>query len=136
MMSRIVPLLILITLSCPVMCGDGIGCCGESDGGLTRTESPVCCSHCLQHQSESASEEGIPLQPSRPCTCSCLCGGAVLVDAVSLPVLTGVWFVMNLWAPKLPECVGMGAVRNDSYGHERYPIAGHALRIVECSLRS
>lgn len=135
-MPWLVSILILVTLTCPVMCRDDVGCCGESDGGLTRTESPVCCPHCLQHHSEGAPEEGTPPQPSRPCTCSCLCGGAVLVDAVSVPELPVLWFVMDLWAPITPESVSTGTMRGDSYLYERCPITGYELRIVECSLRS
>ena len=129
-------LLILITLICPVMCRDDVGCCGQSDVGLTLSQRPACCSHCPQHHSEGASEEGIPPQPVRPCTCSCLCGGAVVVESVSLPDLPVVWFVMGLWAPMAPESVCTGTVRGESFRYDRCPIAGYALRIVECSLRS
>ena len=128
-------LLILITLTCPVMCRDDVGCCGQNDGGLTRSQRPACCSHCPQHHSEGASEEGIPPQPVRPCTCSCLCGGALVVESVSLPDLPNVWFVLEMWSPMPPESVTTGTVRGDSYLYERCPIAGYALRIVECSLR-
>lgn len=128
-------LLILITLTCPVMCRDVVGCCGQIDSGLTRSQSPACCSLCLQHHSESAPDEGIPPQPGRPCACSCLCGGAVVVESVSLPDLPVVWFVMHLWAPMAPESVSTGTVQSDSFRYDRCPIAGYALRIVECSLR-
>lgn len=134
-MPWLVSLLILITLTCPVMCLDDVGCCGQSDDGIARSQSPACCSHCLQHHSESAPEEGIPPQPGRPCACSCLCGGAVVAELVSLPELPAMWFVMDLWAPKLTECVGTESVRCDSFRYDRCPIAGYALRIVECSLR-
>ena len=134
-MAYLSSLLILITLTCPVMCRDNIGCCGQDNGGLARSQSPACCSHCLQHHSEGAPEEGIPPQPGRPCACTCLCGGAVVVESVSLPELPVVWFVMDLWAPMPPESVATGTVRGDSYAYERCPIAGYARRIVECSLR-
>ena len=88
-----------------------------------------------QKHTENAPEEGIPPQPGRPCACSCLCGGAVVVESVSVPQLPVVWFVMDLWAPITLESVSTGVVRGDSYLYERCPIAGYALRIVECSLR-
>ena len=128
-------LLILITLTCPVMCRDDVGCCGQSDGGVSPSQRPVCCSHCMQHNSESAPEEEVPTLPGRPCACSCLCGGAVVVESVSLPELPVVWFVMDLWVPMPPESVTTGTMRGDSYLYERCPIAGYTLRIVECSLR-
>ena len=134
-MAYLITLLILITLTCPVMCRDRIGCCDQDNGGLAQCQSSACCPHCLQHHSERAPEEGIPPLPGRPCACSCLCGGAVVVESVSLPELPGVWFDMDLWAPRLPESVGTVTVRGDSFSYDRCPIAGYALRIVECSLR-
>ncbi len=129
-------LLILITLTCPVMCWGDIGCCGQSEGDHAGSHRAACCSNCLQQQhTEGASEEGIPPQPGRRCACSCLCGGAVVVESVSVPELPVVWFVMDLWAPMLSECVGTGTAWDDSTGYDRCPIAGYALRIVECSLR-
>ncbi len=134
-MAYLSSLLILVTLTCPVMCRGDIGCCDQNNGGLARSQNSACCSHCLPHHSEGAPEEGVPPQPGQPCACSCLCGGAVVVESVSLPELPAVWFVMDLWAPMPPQSVGTGTVRGDSYGHDRSPIAGYALRIVECSLR-
>ena len=135
-MQWLVSFLIMITLTCPVMCPDDIGCYGQSDGGLARSQSPACCSHCQQQQHpEDGPQEGIPPQPGRPCACSCLCSGAVLVESVSLPNLPVVWFCMDLSAPIPPENVSTGIVQGDSSRSDRCPIAGYALRIEECSLR-
>lgn len=60
----------------------------------------------------------------------------MVVESVSAPVLPVVWFVMDLWAPMQPESVARGTEQSNSYLYERCPIAGYALRIVECSLRS
>ena len=136
-MQYLSSLLILITLTCPVMCGYDVGCCTQSEDGLTRSQIATCCSHCShQYQHEDAHEERIPPQRDRPCACSCLCGGAVVVESVSLPVLAVVWFVIDLWVSNPPESANTGTMWGDSYMHDRCPISGYALRIVECSLRS
>jgi hypothetical protein len=128
--------LILITLTCPVMCQGCVGCLSQCAGRRSPSHKVACCSHCLQQLDvEEDTEEGIPPQPGQRCACSCLCGGAVVVESVSLPDLPVVWFVMDLWAPITLESVSTGTVRGDSYLYERCPIAGYALRIVECSLR-
>ncbi len=138
-MRYFISFLIAFTLTCPVMCWGGFGsnrCCIHDRGELSRTLSPACCSHCLQQNpAEDTSQKGIPPQPGRPCGCSCLCGGAVLVESVCLPDLPVVWFVIDLWAPLPPESVCPATAHVFSCGYDRCPIAGSALRIVECSLR-
>ena len=127
-------LLVLMTLICPVMCQGGIDCCQER-GHLSPSHRAACCTHCGTQGQQDYPAGDVPLPPGRPCTCSCLCGGAVLAESVSLPDLPVVGFVMDLWVPMPPQSVGTGIVWDDSYGYDRCLIAGYSLRILECSLR-
>lgn len=133
-MQSLRSLLVLMTLTCPVMCQGGIDCCQER-GHLSPSHRAACCTHCGTQVQQDYPAGDAPLPPGRPCTCSCLCGGAVLAESVSLPELPVVWGTLDLWAPITSMCEDQGADWEYSSGRDRSVIAGLELRILECSLR-
>ena len=132
-MRWVASLLIVITLTCPVMCCEDFERCSQNGDSPSRTQCDACCSHCLQDR--NTSEEDIPLQPARQCACSCLCSGAVKVESVSLPELAVIWFALTMWVPISPESPRTWSVQENAYEHDQCSVAGYALRIEECSLR-
>ena len=131
-MQVVASLLILITLTCPVMCRWGGSCCihESSVGGAIQT----CCQHCLHESQGSSFPEEIPSRPDEN-GCSCLCAGAVLTESMGVADLSDQSALFECW-------VSATSVENHFHMASRFsrvavpPAAfGAALRLLECSLR-
>ena len=132
-MQVVTSLLILITLTCPVMCRLGGTCCVHKSGASSTSQK--CCQHCSHESQGSSPSEEIPNRPDEN-GCSCLCAGAVLTVSMGIADLSGQSTLFECW-------VSATSVENHFHTASRFsrvavpPAAfGAALRLLECSLRS